>query len=172
MLSKTCKDCLVEKPSSEYYKRKDTKDGLYSRCKNCHCKITKPNSRKYYNKNKDKVSEYNAEYYSSNKVAKAPENRQRARNWYHNNRSRAIERIRAREADSKLATPKWLTQEQKQLISTFYDHAKDCESVSGETYHVDHIVPLKGENVCGLHVPWNLQVLPADVNIAKSNRVD
>jgi len=72
----------------------------------------------------------------------------------------------------KQATPKWLTLEQKRDIENIYWLAKDLQSVSGQTYHVDHIVPLKGQNVCGLHVPWNLQVLPSDINMSKGNKHD
>jgi hypothetical protein len=72
---------------------------------------------------------------------------------------------------NKQATPKWLTKEHKQQIVNMYELMRDCRTVTGEDYHVDHIVPLRGENICGLHVPWNLQVLPAYVNINKSNSI-
>jgi hypothetical protein len=60
------------------------------------------------------------------------------------------------------ATPPWLTKEQKRQIRRIYRDARERGLV------VDHIVPLAGRIVCGLHVPWNLRATTAELNYAKS----
>lgn len=69
-----------------------------------------------------------------------------------------------------MATPRWLDNLQLLSIRELYFFAQKVSVETGVLHHVDHIVPLKGEFVCGLHVPWNLQVIPAVENIKKSNK--
>ena len=69
------------------------------------------------------------------------------------------------------ATPPWLMAEQKLALKKLYLHAREMTKLTGERYVVDHIVPLRGETVCGLHVPWNLRVITQDENLKKSNKL-
>jgi len=57
------------------------------------------------------------------------------------------------------ATPPWLTKEHLVEIKVIYKKAARLTAARGEPYEVDHIVPLQGGTVCGLHVPWNLRIL-------------
>ena len=72
----------------------------------------------------------------------------------------------------KNALPSWLSETQHNEIKKAYFKAKKLEKNTGEKYHVDHIAPLQGENVCGLHVPWNLEPITASANTSKRNQVD
>lgn len=87
-----------------------------------------------------------------------------------NNRDKAAARGAKRRALKLLATPSWLTATHYDAIRVLYTKSAAVSELTGIPFHVDHIVPLQGELVCGLHVPWNLQVLPAYENLSKSNK--
>jgi hypothetical protein len=144
---KYCSYCKSKKSVSEFGKCKSRKDGLQPRCKSCRVKTNKD----YYSRNRQYYLDYE-------------------KNRYRNKKSDNVARVAKRRAKKLQATPEWLTQEHLDQIKDIYAHARDCEVVTGDQYHVDHIVPLQGKDVCGLHVPWNLQVLPAEVNQSKSNK--
>lgn len=67
------------------------------------------------------------------------------------------------------ATPPWLSEYHKRHIERIYYVCSKVSATTNRPHDVDHIVPLQGENVCGLHVPWNLQILPAGMNRSKNN---
>lgn len=69
-------------------------------------------------------------------------------------------------------TPPWLTEDHYWMMKETYAFAAFRTKIFGFRWHVDHIVPLQGQNVSGLHVPWNLQVIPAVENIAKHNKFE
>lgn len=78
---------------------------------------------------------------------------------------------KARRRKHREATPKWLTRQQKQEIRELYKIAITMSKLTGERYVVDHIVPLRSDVVCGLHVPWNLRVITQAENLIKSNKL-
>lgn len=102
-------------------------------------------------------------------------NKEKIKNRLNNFKKKYPERINAdtafRRANKKKATPAWLTKEMKKQIKDFYKTAKKLEKETGTPYHVDHVIPLNGKTVSGLHVPWNLRVIPSVENLSKSNKL-
>lgn len=136
--------------------------------------------KQYYQKNKEKIDAQNNTWAKEN-----PEKRKAIKQtWYTGNKieyslSRSVYR-KANSAYYRLkgseyrvrklqATPTWITEEERLLISEVYSLAKSRTEESGFAWAVDHIVPLKGRLVCGLHVLSNLRVIPASTNFHKSN---
>lgn len=91
--------------------------------------------------------------------------------WKRNNVLQVRADTKARRRKHRLATPKWLTRRQKGEIRQLYQIAMTMAQTTGEQYVVDHIIPLRSEFVCGLHVPWNLRVITREENLAKSNQI-
>ena len=96
--------------------------------------------------------------------------RQQHRQWRQEHPDRICAWVRKRQAAQLQRTPAWLTEQDHQAIEVFYAEARRLTLTTGIPHEVDHIVPLLGETVCGLHVPWNLQILTRFENRAKANR--
>lgn len=156
---KKCKQCGVEKALDAFYKHPSGKCGVKSKCKLCYIS----NQKKYYYDNATERIAYQLEWEKNNRDKKlqnrALYNKRHPEKHLASNAAR-----RARERNDKL------TEEQKRVIQGLYRLAKLYRFITGEHWHVDHIIPLRGERVSGLHIPANLQVVPASYNLSKGNR--
>jgi len=72
-----------------------------------------------------------------------------------------------RRARLRSATPPWITPQMREEIKSLHAEAERLEQESGIQFDVDHIVPLDGKIICGLHVPWNLRVITHSDNISR-----
>jgi 5-methylcytosine-specific restriction endonuclease McrA len=120
--------------------------------------------RAYYDRNKDTV------------IASAQARPDDAKNAYKKKYKQANpdlyrELVSLRRRRFRDATPKWLTPEQRMEIRLKYRLAIEMSRATGIRHAVDHEVPIQGEDVCGLHVPWNLQVITQEENLKKSNKL-
>lgn len=131
-----------------------------TRCGEC-CNDASRLSKKLHPKTVTNYAKvYNKKYYWSKKEF----HQIRYKNWYTNNKDKVFALLAKRRASKLNATPAWLNKEHLKQIEIIYKNRP-------KGYHVDHIIPLKGINVSGLHVPWNLQYLTANENISKKNKV-
>jgi len=160
-IDKKCTNCEVLKKPSEFSRNKTRFDGLHDSCKLCKSDMAKD----FYARERDQVLKSNKAWRDNNKDILLP----LRQSYYAANKSEFLFRSAVRRV-AKIRSAIPITPCQEQEIKDFYWLAQDLKTVSGQDYHVDHIVPLQGKNVCGLHVPWNLQVLPSDINLSKGNR--
>jgi len=131
-----------------------------------------------YNR-RDDVKEKKHEWYQDNRDAvieraktRPVEKLREYRNaWKENNLVQVRASTKARRRKHRDATPPWITREQKSEIRKLYEMAITMTKTTGEQYVVDHIIPLRSPEVCGLHVPWNLRVITQEENLRKSNKI-
>lgn len=186
---KICNKCHIEKGADQFSKLKTGKMGLNPVCKQCRAALAKVerlangdavragerarhNANKsikaksygrWYQKNSEARLERMAEYHAKNRERILAEKRE----YRAANREKIYVLNSARRAAEKRAM---LPTCDRQKMRSLYAIAASLTKSTGVVHHVDHIVPLKGKNVCGLHVDWNMQVLPANENMQKSNK--
>lgn len=192
---KECTKCKIEKELDQFNKRSSSKDGRRASCRSCDLEYVnsrKAAKREYdkarYKEKSDHIKMLSADYYSKNKEKVNIKNKK----WQKENKKRFDEyqktyKLENKEKELIKKREYWKTPRGRfinknksakrraaKLNATLegYDiEIKEIYKNCPEGYHVDHIMPLVNSNLCGLHVPWNLQYLPAEENLKKGNRI-
>ena len=195
--TKVCRKCGEEKPQTAfaagrghckacraaYYRQPEVRARMTEHARSWRSKPeNKAKIVAYCNRSdvKEKLRRYSKKHYAENtdyyreahqKLIAQEAYRHRAREisraWSKANRAKENERVRRRLAALQKASPAWANVEEMRLV---YQFAVALSQATGVAYEVDHIVPVRGKTVCGMHAESNLQVLRAELNRAKSNR--
>jgi hypothetical protein len=175
---KTCTKCETVKEISMFHKGNNA-DGFRTWCKFC----VSAYKKQYRIKNADRLKKQQAEYdalknplrrdyfaqrYQNNKAHILAVNNAYRREQPHKNAAKETKRRAAK----LLRTPVWLTKDDMWLIEQAYELSALRTKLFGFAWEVDHILPLQGKIVSGLHVPNNLQVIPAVINRQKRNKYE
>lgn len=169
-MSKTCSCCGQAKTFSAFYKASKAKDGHGNRCKECELVYQRNRkaqkaaaAKRWYAKNREtyltskrEATKARREVHLSVKI-QAPD----LGSWRRQQAQRALQKHKA--------TPVWVDAEHHSRIRQIYAVTQLLQEATASVYHVDHIVPLFSEEVCGLHVWWNLQPLSEAANLLKNN---
>jgi arsenate reductase-like glutaredoxin family protein len=143
-----CKTCESEYKKAWHWRNRDHIQAKKVEYQKEHHEEILARAKRYRTENRELINEKKREYRKINAAKVANDNRARAARKVH-------------------ATPSWANRE---AIEKFYETSQGLSMLLGEWYHVDHIVPLTSDFVCGLHCEANLQVVPAVENLTKNNR--
>ena len=140
----------VKKHNAKYVEKyKQQRNLRYAHNKTCELARQKI----YYNLNKEVIAKRTSEYQKNNPAMVAAKTAKR------------------RHAKAQ-RTPLWLSQDDYWMMEQAYELAALRTQIFGFAWEVDHVLPLRGKNVSGLHVPENLQVIPRVVNRSKYNHFE
>lgn len=155
-LDKSCQRCGLKKPASDFLQSKSDRN----KCYECRSELKRAEYQKYKEQTKKRANDF------YQRIKTLPElfakKLEQTRNWKKQNPKKVLANTRARQMKKKQRTPKWAD------LNKIKEIYRNCP----EGFHVDHIIPINGKNVSGLHVETNLQYLPAETNVRKSNKYE
>lgn len=177
-----CTLCNKKKQEHEYYRRNNRLKGISSKCKCC-IKIL---DKERYDKKREEIL-LQKKSYRLNNLEKIKESqtlyreqnnefcRERDKKYYYSN----LEYNRARKQSTSMkrrskklnAIAPWMTKDEESKIRSLYKISKKISKSTGIDHHVDHIIPLVSEYVCGLHTITNLRIIPKIDNLRKGNKL-
>lgn len=192
-----CKSCHRAKVASRYLEKKDEILEQQSRHRKANPEKFREKTRAYYENNLDAIKAWKREYVKNNRQHIADKKREnyianreqilaKSHEYWVRNRDRVLARARvrydeftdvfiarsaARRAKTERATPEWDRDLTSFCFSEAVDLCRKRKSLVGGEWHVDHIIPIVGKRVCGLHVWNNFAVVPARFNLSKQNKV-
>lgn len=123
--------------------------------------------KEYRQNNKALVNKQAKQYRDKNK----PAVQARIKNWRRTHKGVCRQYGRLYETRRQEAIPKWLTEQDLNTMNTLYESSQRLSKETEIQHAVDHIVPLRGRTVCGLHVPSNLCVITKSENSKKNNLI-
>jgi hypothetical protein len=177
MLTKVCSTCKENKTIDSFAKDASKKDKFRCQCKTCHSL----NRAQHYTDNKESILKRNKEYRQLHKeelrksrqryIKENPEKIATLNSKYiKRDQQRNPAKYAAKEARRRFAVrqaiPSWIDND---AVDGMYELSMLFKNVGLDT-HVDHIIPLRSNLVCGLHCEANLQLLPSSDNTSKGNR--
>jgi hypothetical protein len=176
MLTKIC-SCCGEEKAVDLFRKINSSGKLNTKCIQCFdakCKayrdanadLCKQKSAIYRERNKDRILTSARRYRKDNKDFVKEYNKI----YRESDRARHNSSRKARQVHKLNRTPSWTTSSDLLQIKVMYECSARVSKCLGILHHVDHIIPLQGKRVSGLHVPNNLQVIPATLNLQKGNR--
>jgi hypothetical protein len=178
---KFCTGCKEKLGIALFHKNKARNDGLCNRCKDCDRKRKKdPRNKEYQSlyakkyQKEEKSKEYHRKYYADNKEKYVSSGKK----WRSENVEKQKELWRKHTKTEEWRKRHKINEANRRIskintkIDGFDSIIKDIYDNCPIGYQVDHIVPLRGKTVCGLHVPWNMQYLESEVNFKKNNKLE
>jgi len=185
MATKFCVKCQCTKDADSFYANKRMKDGLNTFCIVCHKADNiarkaknradpafKQSESQYKKDYRQRTTEQRAAYMKEWRDKNLEYTYQYAKQYRQDNKAFINFLSQNRKIAMMQRTPLWLGTEEMWMIEEAYQLAALRTKVFGFPWHVDHIIPLRGKTVSGLHTPQNLSVIPGIANMKKTNKFE